>query len=432
MEQQTSFQVQEKRKIHDIWAFILYIIYTLTFGFVVYADKTLQFNSIIFQRILIFSLCMFMTSALYITIAFIMMFYLSSKMMHLGYFLPFPLIFLACWMPYPWVYAGLCGLPSLIGLIYYFCWGRYAIPYSAAVLTGTAEILSHHIPAILINLLSVLIIYVANIVVFFQLIGINKVNEIRLIFFALHYFWTNSIVIYFSYVFVASIIAYHVNSKIGSWRIGMLSFKNAWCSIGSVCFAALLVALINTLKLFIDSKRNESYNRNERGLGALLTYLFISILLYILEDFVRYVNSWVFPYIAVYGTSYKKSIIESFQKTTSGHGKFLSTSSCISSAFGFLVLFFLLLTTGVTYLFSDYFREYLSSYDSLRDFYGIERFPVIFCISVVLISPFAVFLSMVGAASKALQFIYCEFGTSVRTILPEMCEHIDDFERKQV
>jgi hypothetical protein len=80
------------------------------------------------------------------------------------------------------------------------------------------------------------------------------------------------------------------------------SFKRASTySFGSVCFGSLIVAVIEFVKLLVDT----SDERNSIG-GAIL-----SCLLGIIEDLVRYFNKYAYTQIAIYGKPY----IEAAQST---------------------------------------------------------------------------------------------------------------------
>jgi hypothetical protein len=75
-------------------------------------------------------------------------------------------------------------------------------------------------------------------------------------------------------------------------------------SFGSVCFGALLVAVVRALRIMVDSARRQANNRN--AAQAVLACL-VSCILSIIEDIMEWFNTFAYVQVAVRGLKYTDS-----------------------------------------------------------------------------------------------------------------------------
>merc|ERR1719213_523212 len=75
-------------------------------------------------------------------------------------------------------------------------------------------------------------------------------------------------------------------------------------SFGSICFGALLVAIVRLLRIMVDSARRQANNRN--AAAAVLACL-VSCILSIIEDIMEWFNTFAYVQVAVRGLKYTDS-----------------------------------------------------------------------------------------------------------------------------
>lgn len=130
-------------------------------------------------------------------------------------------------------------------------------------------------------------------------------------FFILNFFWTLFNSNYFFQVYNTSVMAFNLYEF--SDTSFLTSLKNTLYSLGSICLGGLLIAIVTTLRFFVDRARNDNDRRNEnRNLITSILLCIVTILLSVLENFLEFQNSLTFPYIAIHGKKYSESVKESF------------------------------------------------------------------------------------------------------------------------
>ncbi|RYG62389.1 CTL/SLC44 family protein, partial [archaeon] len=87
-------------------------------------------------------------------------------------------------------------------------------------------------------------------------------------------------------------------------------FRACTYSFGSVCYGALLVAILHTLRYVISLLKRKERRRERDGDGNLLFFCFLyllDMLVGALEGLVMYINKYAYSYIAAYGLDFYTS-----------------------------------------------------------------------------------------------------------------------------
>ena len=101
---------------------------------------------------------------------------------------------------------------------------------------------------------------------------------------------------------------------VGSWwftnndRTVAGAFKRAaTTSLGSICFGSLIVALLRTVRIMVSQfrKASERNGRLGRALGCMMHC--VEYVLNIIEHYARYMNSYAYCFVALYGKDFRTS-----------------------------------------------------------------------------------------------------------------------------
>ena len=82
-------------------------------------------------------------------------------------------------------------------------------------------------------------------------------------------------------------------------------FRSCTYSLGSICFGALLTALVSTLRVLVRYLRDNSNRRSNEG--AVFIYCILACILFCLEGIIEYFNEWAYVFVGIWGLDYLQS-----------------------------------------------------------------------------------------------------------------------------
>jgi hypothetical protein len=267
------------------------------------------------------------------------------------------------------------GILSLIiaglNLLLYFLWRKY-IPFSAVLLRWTSHTIMEY-PSMIVANAGVLIVLILKTLIFFASLAgaaIMLEDKVRTkgyfngtLYYSIFWFlWTEEILQNVSRVTSAGVFACRYFLGLHSPQAPnptSESFKRATTySFGSICFGSLMVAIIS----FLRSVLNLSDDRDSVA-GAVL-----DCLLGILEDLLRYFNTYAFTQVAIYGKPYIEAAKSTWELVkSSGVGAIINDNLIgsvlsLSSLFIGLIGGVLSLITFIIYSGSKDLSERLSAF----------------------------------------------------------------------
>lgn len=401
-----------KRKFHDAWAFILFIITTsLANAAYIYSNPTHPITKEIENRLLINTVLYMGTVISAITLCMLL---IPGPIMHFSFLaLPFIEIAFAVYFNNT-VMLVMSLIYGAISLFLYFFYYKKNIKYSASVVKGSSSIILNNF----LNILPVVIFSIAAILA--QIFVACKYldtkyqeNYLLYIVCVLQMYWTLFAFQYFIRVYVSSVVTLNL-LIVENISIAYESIKNTLFCVGSICFGSLLVALITTLRHLQRKSRSEG----RRSLASEILYIIIDVILSILQDIMEFINEWVFVYMALYGESYVNSIKSAYNNVAKGANNTLINSLCV---FPMLGLFSLSIAIG-------YIALIIFMYDVVSVTYQQWLGIVAVGLSVFLV--INVYMIMWDAAVKAFLFGYDKEPYSVRNKFPETYEMLEEQKRK--
>jgi len=201
-------------------------------------------------------------------------------------------------------------LCAAVQLLVVFCWSRF-IPFTAALLSVVADIALKNLRSLwvgvtgfLLQLTWLAVVGVGSARFFSQLSDQTQedYNGPLALGFALAVLWGMMAYAYAMYVSYCGVY--------GRWCFGhdpsvTASLTVAFTkSFGSVCFGALLVAVVRLMRIMVNSARRQANNRN--AAAAVLACL-VSCILSIIEDIMEWFNTFAYVQVAVRGLKYTDS-----------------------------------------------------------------------------------------------------------------------------
>lgn len=285
-----------KRKFHDAWALVLFIICTVAANTVYIlraVDKPI--SGYIPKDLLIYSL-VYLIVAITISSVFMMLF--PEFFMHFS-FIALPLILITHAIIKKDIISLVCRIIyGALCIFYYIFYGRFYIKYSAAVAKTTGKILLNNLFSIVPVTALCITALVAQMFIAHKHMDYNyQESYIIYVVCLLQMFWTFFALLYFMRVYVSSIVAYNV-LMVDNLIIAFESMKNTLFCLGSICFGSLLVAAVSTLRTM--NSRNLRERRD--NIFVVILLIIIGVLLSLLEEILNYINEWVFvciPYMVV-------------------------------------------------------------------------------------------------------------------------------------
>ncbi|KRH94749.1 Choline Transporter-like (CTL) Family [Pseudoloma neurophilia] len=406
------------RKLHDVWALILFIIYVLggITILTIYSDVT---DYLLIAKNFDLGILIYCTGFIFFQFFSLMIAFLffPGAIMHFGcLFLPIASI-IASFFSGSVITICLTFLFSLISFALYFFYLKKQIKFAAVICQKSTEIISKNILLIVSYLtmccsfFSILFYFI-----FISLINMkNQVFERHIASFCIFLliFWIFFNTLYSCRVLISSTIFLKFLSDTNS---AVEAFGNLLYSLGSICFGGLLIAIITSLRVLVDRDRAD---REQSGSSTIFHAILICIFA-MLEDLINYSNQWAFTYIALEGKSYIRSTKEAWQTLFEGRSYAFINNYLAETILGVFSLFYML------FFFVGLFFLKESLFSNLK---SIEK--VISLLYVLTVYSFACTLiySLFEAGVKALSFTFALFPDQVKSKDQELA---DAFERRKV
>jgi len=193
--------------------------------------------------------------------------------------------------------------------MFYFWW-RNRIPFATAMLEAVSERMQEFPGTIYAGYIMILITVVWN-VFFGWTLSVSQhysdsITNLLIAFYVLSYYWTTQVIKNVLHVTVSGTFAtWYFMSSIMPSNPTIKSLKRSLTtSFGSICFGSLLVALLETLRTFIQAIRRQQDN---------LVAFCADCLIGLLDGLLQYFNIYAFTQVAIYGKSYIQAAKDSWQ-----------------------------------------------------------------------------------------------------------------------
>ena len=314
----SSKYISKSRKFHDSWAFILYAISFLGFStYAIVKEKSFSLDLSFAEPVIKNALFCSIVVLAAITINFLGFRFIPVLFLKATAF-TFPFVLIATLF-----FFKFHAMSLFYSLFAIFFWAVFVyrnwVYFDAVAKTmcvGVKIILSNFFTT-LIGIIMCLSLIILQIFLMTQLrIELSLHHEkmqdnIFTFFYVLNLFWTLSNAIYFFKVYITSVVSYNL-VEFGEHSRMSSVIKNSMYALGSICFAGLVVAVVSTLRFFVDQERDRrSNNRDRNGLVSIILCL-MAVLLSVLEDIIEFINALTLPYIAVHGEGYIESVKKSY------------------------------------------------------------------------------------------------------------------------
>lgn len=369
---QKQIELDKSRKFHDMWAFIIYLITlagSTTFLIINVKSKEIFYDSknyIELGKFVLKNLCLISLLAF---ITFNMFIFMPKVLIYLGLIAPSAVLIALTVIAYKNQQKYFIQLlvttiiVLLISILVYYLYIQHHIDYMAKMVSTSTKILFEYFGTILALMFTIFLVATLQC----TLLSLNECShentQVAFWFNIFAMIWTTYASSYFFQVFVSALIASHLtNLHENKKEVGM-AFKISFFALGSICLGALLHALITTLRMFAESVRHSYENDNRgRSLILLLLLIFLQFLISIFESIIETLNKLAFPYLAIHGTNYKDSLVESTNLILGSNCKYLASFFGIDLALNMLVILYgaLLIFLNI-FLFSSNLHKILGT-----------------------------------------------------------------------
>ncbi|KAI8997374.1 plasma-membrane choline transporter-domain-containing protein [Pilobolus umbonatus] len=188
-----------------------------------------------------------------------------------------------------------------------FFWWRSRIPFATVMLETVSDITKKYPSTLAVGIVSLIIQTAFSFLFMFTVIGIyqawyssssnNSKLNCAMVFLVFSFYWTSQVISYVCHVTLAGIFAtvYFLNDGI-SHPVGGSLRRALTTSFGSICFGALLMALVNLVRYFLQIARETSDN-------ACLSFLIciIQCIVNCAAGLFEWFNYYAFSGVAIYG-----------------------------------------------------------------------------------------------------------------------------------
>ncbi|KCZ81491.1 hypothetical protein H312_01069 [Anncaliia algerae PRA339] len=417
--------VNTRRKLHDAWAFFLYLSVTImVFGIIIVMRPQNPLQATDKSLLQINFLAALGTLVCAVLINLLMFRFAPTFFLHLGFIFSICFCFI---LPFfvQTVWSFITGfILGFISIYLYYSLFKY-FKFTGKVLKGAAQIIDKY----LLTLMPVLFIITSIIgAVFYILYPViadleDKKRLLNILLF-FEFSWTTFNGLYFFIVFSASIVSIHLFNK--GYKVGTFSsaIKNSAFCIGSICLGGLLLAVVNTLRYIVESgQERRQRNNEERNIFFEILIAILAFILRILEDIIHYANEWLFVYMAIHGKNYMDSLKESFRMATDTKNMLLINNIIVDQMLSMISFFYLLVYLTISYLISA--EKIKASLNNLYPMVLAIVFPLFFLLFFL-----SCFLSLVSAAVKTIMFVFAEEKQCVKEVLPEVYEGFYEITQK--
>lgn len=341
----STISINDKRKFHDAWAFILYLIVTIGctyFTIINIKEKKININ-FTFEEYKLF-ISSFIIVCVFLFLNFFCLRFLPE------FYLKFTIILYPLILLFKLFLTNLTSSSIIASTLAILFWAFFIIKYwktlslISSIIKSAVSILISRLFSVTISVIICFVFLCLQFILFgmsFLLKIDNKSLILTLLFF--NFYWSVTNIIYFYKVYITSLIAFHlIESEDSNFTIFYKSLKNSFCAFGSISFAGLLIAIIETLRFIVNDERDENDRERKSNAFKRILLCITSILLSIMQNFIKMANEITLPYIAIHGTGYVKSMKNSFELLQKGDIKPFTGTIVIN-----FMLFFMFMITSV-------------------------------------------------------------------------------------
>lgn len=385
---------QPKRKFHDAWAFILFIIATIVANFIYFnSDTKSNLIKSLDYGIGALTALYFISFA---AIGTILLITIPAYVMHAACVVLPVISVVFAFMSQGTMMIVLSIIFSVLSLLFYYFILRKNIKYSAVVCKHSSRIINKYMLTVPLILVSMSLIITQIIVASINMSSEYKSGYLLYLVCLLQMYWTFFALLYFIRVFVSSTVSLHCFID---ENVSILSLQNTFFALGPICFGSLLVALVTTLQHLQRENQRES-----RGAGSQIFYIIISIILSLIRSIIEFANEWAYIYIGLYGTSYVEGVKGAYQLVIKGRNSMLINDLCLGKALGLISFAGTLMYAGL----ANYFAK------TEEDLVNCIIFGI--CGAIFLMG----YMSSFDSAGKALLFAYDCDKQAVSRKYPEL------------
>ncbi|KAI8076565.1 choline transporter-like protein [Gilbertella persicaria] len=201
---------------------------------------------------------------------------------------------------------------TVLYLVCYWSW-RDRIPFATVMLRSVVSITRRYWSTIVTGIISLvvqtlysvwfMITTVGVYQVYYNASGSNAKLNAAMVFLVFSFYWTTQVISYVTHVTLAGVFAtvYFLNNQVAHPIWG--STKRALTtSFGSICFGALLVAIINFLRYLVQMASSETDNPFFAFFLCIVQCLMACV-----ESFFEWFNQYAFSGVAIYGKAFVPS-----------------------------------------------------------------------------------------------------------------------------
>lgn len=421
----------KERSFHDAWAFYIYLgvaIVLNTFYFLNAGDipkelgdyfSTYKIAQVVFSNLAL-AICLLMLSLLCC--------YFIPKVLIILSVLAVPIISISLFF-YNGLdkneFAGIIGIAIFIINLIFLVLAGFVIfanlDYIAhAMSIGAGIYFSNFLSILLMQIISFFVLILIMTPVFLADSKNDAVNMSRYLAIFL-FVWTITITKIFMEVFISSVVLYHLKAP----EDGIFSnaLNNSTYALGSVSYAALLIAIISSLETMIQEARADQYHRDvSRSRSAAMSLAIAESLLSILGDVVKFANNIAFPYLAINGTGYSESVAQSFQLLVSSNLEKIAAYHGIN----FVVFLVTLLNSVALFFFNKLFI-----FEVLVGGKSSDLAYLAITLSAF-IAFFYIMFSLLRSAVMALIYAAAAFNKELKDYSPEFIDLLEEEKKKNV
>ncbi len=397
-------KVAKNRKFHDAWAFVVYAIITSVIYFFLIKNIKMSF---LMQRpdYKMLGVCAGYIVSFGVVIT-LMLLYSPKPLMHFSFFAAIAITLYSIIDMKNKALICYTFIQLIFGITLYFTVGYHSIAFTSIIMKDSARMFVRHCWQILLVkfvAVSVHFVHVAAMRSFYT--SSTQVMNMRVVLLG-HYLWTGINTTYFFSVFTAGITSFHVLARGNPQNAFLGSLVNAIFALGSICLGGLLLAIARALQWFIED------DRKQRSMLMEAIQFFVLLLLYFVDDAIDMVNDWALPYVALFGTSFKKSIRESFTIIKQQNNQPLKATLCIN------VTMFFLMYSGVRLL-----NIIVCKFFGATDLFVLGRSKHMIWShatqTVFFVFVMSNFLEIFSSISKTIMFLHSQFNRELRVTLPD-------------
>lgn len=414
------------RKFHDSWACYLFIAtVTIVNTILLMNSRSISFLTESESNYTSYIIYNFLLFLVFTSLAFVMSSFLPKVTIiggMIGYFILSVITFIKSneslnWGSYLMFFLDMLFFVTIAIAIY------WNFKFLVKILSVGAKLMLKNIHSIFFVM--VINFIISSIIIFPSVVADNKKEIVGYLKYVslLLFFWSMYISSYFNIVFVSGMVS-EIISQNTEYLI--TSLKNTFMAFGSICLGALILAIVKMLQNIVNTKKNNNNKTSSSGgnLLLLISYLIVVVLLKFIEESIKFANNMIYPYMSINGTSYKESLLNSFDEICkSGFSKVIALGalSKITSLFSFIYIHI-----GINIIiFSNVVKDLTSFFISIM-------------ILLLFYSAFNSLFSMIESASMGILFKcikspddVIKFDQELYSVVVEKNEELQKYEDKK-